>query len=32
MFILIISFPPIKPGKDEEFKEWFAYSNRELSL
>ena len=31
MFIVIISFPPIKPGKDEEFREWFAWSNKEFS-
>ena len=31
MFIVIIDFPPIKPGKDEEFKEWFAWSNKEFS-
>lgn len=30
MFLLlvnIIHFPPVKPGKDEEFREWFAWSN-----
>jgi len=27
MFINIIHFPPIKNGKDEEFKKWFAWSN-----
>ena len=31
MFIVIISFPPIKAGKDEEFREWFAWSNKEFS-
>jgi hypothetical protein len=31
MFIVIISFPPIKPGKDEEFREWFAWSNKEFA-
>jgi heme-degrading monooxygenase HmoA len=31
MFIVIISLPPIKPGKDEEFKEWFASSNKEFA-
>jgi hypothetical protein len=30
MFIVIISFPPIKPGKDDEFREWFAWSNKEF--
>jgi heme-degrading monooxygenase HmoA len=28
MFIVIISFPPIKAGKDAEFQEWFASSNQ----
>ncbi|MDE3090140.1 MAG: antibiotic biosynthesis monooxygenase [Chloroflexota bacterium] len=27
MFVNIIYFPPIKPGKDNEFREWFAWSN-----
>jgi heme-degrading monooxygenase HmoA len=31
MFIVIISFPPIKSGKDEEFREWFAWSNKEFA-
>lgn len=31
MFIVIISFPPIKEGKDAEFREWFATSNEEFS-
>jgi heme-degrading monooxygenase HmoA len=31
MLIVIISFPPIKPGKDEEFKEWFVWSNKEFA-
>ncbi len=31
MFIVIISFPPIKPGKDDEFREWFAWSNKEFA-
>ncbi len=31
MFISIISFPPIKPGREEEFMEWVAWSNREFS-
>jgi len=30
MFIVFINFPPIKPGKEEEFKEWFAWSNKEF--
>jgi heme-degrading monooxygenase HmoA len=28
MFVVVISFPPIKDGKDAEFQEWFASSNR----
>jgi heme-degrading monooxygenase HmoA len=31
MFAVIISFPPIKSGKDEEFREWFAWSNKEFA-
>jgi len=31
MFIAIISFPPIKPGKDEQFREWFVRSNKEFA-
>jgi heme-degrading monooxygenase HmoA len=31
MFTVIISFPPIKEGKDKEFKKWFASSNSEYS-
>ena len=31
MFIAIISFPPIKAGKDAEFQEWFASSNEQFS-
>lgn len=31
MFIVIVNFPPIKQGKDEEFREWFAMSNREFA-
>jgi heme-degrading monooxygenase HmoA len=27
MFVVIINFPPIKEGKDAEFREWFAWSN-----
>jgi heme-degrading monooxygenase HmoA len=27
MFVVIINFPPIKEGKDTEFREWFAWSN-----
>ena len=28
MFVVVISFPPIKDGKDVEFQEWFTSSNR----
>ena len=28
MFTVIITFPPIKDGKEAEFQEWFASSNR----
>ncbi len=31
MFVALISFPPIKSGKDEEFRDWFASSNRAFS-
>ena len=31
MFAAFINFPPIKPGKDAEFKEWFAWSNKEFA-
>jgi len=31
MFIVIINFPPIKPNKDEEFREWFAWSNKDFA-
>jgi len=27
MFINFVLFPPIKEGKDAEFREWFAWSN-----
>jgi heme-degrading monooxygenase HmoA len=30
MFI-IINFPPIKEGKDAEFREWFASTNKEFA-
>ncbi len=28
MFVVIINFPPIKPGKDADFLEWFAWTNK----
>jgi heme-degrading monooxygenase HmoA len=31
MFVVVIAFPPIKEGKDAEFREWFASSNKEFS-
>jgi len=27
VFVNIVEFPPIKKGKDEEFREWFEWSN-----
>lgn len=29
MFVNIIHFPPIKDGKDAEFRQWFTWSNEE---
>ncbi len=31
MFVNVIQFPPIKDGKDAEFREWFQWSNREYA-
>jgi heme-degrading monooxygenase HmoA len=31
MFVVIINFPPIKEGKDAEFREWFAWTNKEFA-
>ena len=31
MFVTIIKFPPIKEGKDEQFRRWFEESNREFA-
>ncbi len=31
MFVNIVHFPPIKPGKDDEFPVLFAMSNEEFS-
>jgi heme-degrading monooxygenase HmoA len=31
MFVNIVKFPPIKPDKDTEFQEWFAWSNAEYA-
>lgn len=30
MFV-VVHFPPIKDGKDAEFREWFEWSNREYA-
>ncbi len=31
MFVVVISFPPLKAAKDTEFQEWFAKTNEEFS-
>jgi len=31
MLVAVINFSPIKAGKDAEFREWFAWSNKEFS-
>lgn len=31
MFINIINFPPVKAGKDEEFHDWFTWSNEQYA-
>jgi heme-degrading monooxygenase HmoA len=31
MFVAIVNFPPIKAGKDDDFRKWFAWSNQEFS-
>jgi heme-degrading monooxygenase HmoA len=31
MFIVIVSFPPIRSGKEKEFEKWFVWSNTEFS-
>ncbi len=31
MFMVIISFPPIKEGNEDEFQKWFASSNQMFS-
>ncbi len=30
MFVVIINFPPVKEGKDAEFREWFTWTNKEF--
>jgi heme-degrading monooxygenase HmoA len=31
MFVVIGNFPPIKVGRDDEFREWFSWSNKEFA-
>ena len=31
MYVVIIDFPGIKPGRDTEFQEWFSWSNKEFA-
>ena len=31
MFVVIVNFPLIKAGKDDEFRKWFAWSNQEFA-
>lgn len=31
MFIVIINFPPVKAGKDAEFRAWFVQTNKEFA-
>ena len=31
MFLNIIHFPPVKDGKDAEFRDWFNWSNAEYA-
>ena len=31
MFVNVVHFPPIKGGKDTEFRDWFEWSNREYA-
>ena len=31
MFVVIINFPRIMEGKDAEFREWFAWTNKEFA-
>ena len=31
MFVVIINFPPIKAGKDADFLEWFAWTNKKFA-
>ncbi|MDE3088444.1 MAG: antibiotic biosynthesis monooxygenase [Chloroflexota bacterium] len=31
MFVNLVQFPPIKAGKDAEFREWFKWSNEQYA-
>jgi len=31
MYVVIINFPPIKEGKEAEFRQWFAWGNKEFA-
>jgi heme-degrading monooxygenase HmoA len=31
MFVVILNFPRVKEGKDAEFREWFAWANKEFA-
>ncbi len=31
MFIVYMTYPPVKEGKDKEFREWFAWSTKEYA-
>lgn len=31
VFVNIVRFPPVRAGRDAEFKEWFAWSNQEYA-
>ncbi len=31
MFVNLVHFPPIKEGKDAQFREWFVWSNEKFA-
>jgi heme-degrading monooxygenase HmoA len=31
VFVNVVKFPPIREGKDTQFREWFAWSNKKFS-
>ncbi len=31
MFVNIVRFPPLRPGTEDEFRAWFAWSNDEYA-